>query len=239
MLANIYQAHTWARLWLGLAILLLVLMNHALTSGLLLLLLLMALLRLLQHGFMSMKRLSGLLRWFLPPIFLLHALFTPGALVFPGLSLPLTYEGIQRGLWICVHFTDIFLAAMMLGSMLSQSEWLQLLAGVPGFQQRAGVHAVMLAMMHRNVSGLIAHVDRQWRLRRRWMNAPGMLIIAMRQALCAARMQAHTLWLRWPGETHPAVGQLGARQKTAVLPRLAMDACLIAGGLIALAMGLQ
>ncbi|MDX8407636.1 MAG: hypothetical protein R8L58_04550 [Mariprofundaceae bacterium] len=239
MSTMLYRAHSWARIWFAGAMLALVLMQRSMAEGLVLLLLLTVLLRLLQGDFKRIQRLTGLLQWFLPPIFLLHLFFTPGALIFPAFIVSMTYEGLHRGVWICVHFTDLFLAAMLFGSALKQAEWLRLFALFPGFRQRGAGYILMLPMMQRSVSQVLTQVDRQWRLRRNWMAVPTMLISAMRQAIAVARLQAHALWLRWPDRGGNArVPNMDFAQH-AIPSAMAMDVMFTVIGSIALAWSFQ
>jgi len=189
-----------ARLSFGLGMLALVLMQHALQPTLLLVLLLICLLRLLQGSFVPLFRLFRLLRWFLLPILLMHAFFSPGELVMQ--ALPLTWEGIHQGIWIAAHFCNLFLAAMLLAGLLRQGEWFGMLAAVPLLDKRVWEYVIMLSMMNRCISTLLRQINEQWQLRKKWSFAPVMLISAFQQAIESGREQAHAAWLRWPG--HPS-----------------------------------
>jgi len=169
----------------------------------------------------------------------LHLFFTPGALIFPASFISITYEGLHRGIWICVHFTDLFLAAMLLASALKQAEWLGLLSLLPGFWRRSAAYVLMLPMMQPSVAQILNQMDRQWRLRRNWTAAPTMLISAMRQALSAARVQAHALWLRWPEQAgNPSVPNMGVVLHVTV-SAMALDIMLVVIGIIALLLSIQ
>ncbi len=235
----LYRAHSWARLWFAGTMLALVLMQQTIVEGLALLLLLTVLLRIFQGDFTRIRRLARLLRWFLPPIFLLHLSFTPGALLFPASIVSMTHEGFRSGVWICIHFTDLFLAAMLVASALKQAEWLRMFTLLPGFRGRGGIYILMLPMMQRSVSQTLAQVDIQWRLRRKWMAVSMMLISALRQAIAVAKVQAHVLWLRWPdGGRSRFAPDMQLAQNT-ILDVRAMDAMFICTGIIALALSFQ
>jgi len=192
-----FNAHPLARLSFGLGMLALVLMQHALQPTLLLIFFLSCLLRLLHGSFGPLLRLFRLLRWFLLPILLMHAFFTPGELLTP--AFPLTWEGIHQGILISAHLIDLFLAAMLLAGLLRQCEWFAMLAAVPMLDKRVWEYVIMLSMMNLCVRSLLGQINEQWKLRKNWSAAPVMLISAFRQAIERGREQARAAWLRWPG----------------------------------------
>jgi len=68
-------------------------------------------------------RAAKLLLWLLVPIFLLHLLFTPGQLLWPGSEIPFTREGLNEGLWLALRLCTLFYAAMLLSRSLRREEW--------------------------------------------------------------------------------------------------------------------
>jgi len=68
-------------------------------------------------------RAARLLLWLLIPIFLLHLLFTPGQLIWPGSAIPFSWEGLLEGIWLALHLCTLFYAAMLLSGSLSREEW--------------------------------------------------------------------------------------------------------------------
>jgi hypothetical protein len=197
-----YNSSPLARLIFGMGLLAMALMNHTVQTSFLLLILLVFVLRFLHGSFVPLIRLFKLLRWFLLPIFIVHALFSPGELLFMGLPIPLTQEGIQQGVLIAIRFGCLFLAAMLLANLLRQQEWFALLAAAPLLNKRICEYMIMLAMMNRRVSDLLRQINRQWMLRKKWTYAPAMLISAMRQSIASGRDQSHATWLRWPADPY-------------------------------------
>lgn len=167
-----------------------------------------------------MIRMLFLLRWFVAPIFLLHALLSPGQLLLPGTLLPITREGVVQGLWLSIHFVTIFVAAMLLFRLLRRSEWLYGILSAPLLGRRLLIYLLMISAMKKNIGEQLGHMRQQWRLRPDWRSAALFMLAAFRLALATGREQAWMLWLRWPGNRDgmsldtPA-GEAIARQSTA------------------------
>ncbi len=181
-----------SRLWFGTMLLLASLSNLPFAIQLVLLALLLMVHLRLDGGAQRLRRLAGLLPWFVLPILLLHALFTPGEWLLAGV--PLSHEGIARGTWLALHFCNIFLAAMLLGCCLVPAEWMGLLSRVPG----ALPVVKMLLLMRGRIGGMIAMLAQQWRIMGRMRCLPALLIAAVRQCLDESRSVARAMWLRWP-----------------------------------------
>lgn len=152
----------------------------------------------LDAGCRTVIRLLRLLRWFVVPIFLLHALLSPGELVLPGSPVPLTWEGMSQGLWLGIHFCAIFIVAMLMFRLLLRSEWLYGLLSMPLVGKRSLVYLLMIAAMRKNIVEQLSHMKQQWKLRPDWRSAAGFVLASFRMALAAGKEQAWMLWLRWP-----------------------------------------
>ena len=81
------------------------------------------LLYLVCASWQPLLRAAKLLLWLLVPIFLLHLLFTPGQLLWPGSGIPFTREGLHEGLWLALRLCALFYAAMLLSRSLRREEW--------------------------------------------------------------------------------------------------------------------
>jgi len=68
-------------------------------------------------------RAARLLLWLVIPVIILHLMFTPGALIWPGSFVPFSYEGLHEGLWLGLRLCAIFYAAMLLSRSLNREEW--------------------------------------------------------------------------------------------------------------------
>jgi len=118
------QAHPLARLCFALGFFLAVfLINRDIPTLLLALAASVLLLRCKKPTWRPVFRAARLLLWLLIPILLLHLLFTPGQLIWPGSSLPFSREGLFEGVWLALHLCTLFFSAMLLSASLSSHEW--------------------------------------------------------------------------------------------------------------------
>jgi len=118
------QAHPLGRLCFALGFFVAVLLiNQDIPTLLLALLGSVLLLRFRHSTWQSVLRAARLLLWLLVPIFILHLIFTPGQLIWPGSGLPFSREGVLEGAWLALHLCTLFYAAMLLSGSLSREEW--------------------------------------------------------------------------------------------------------------------
>lgn len=140
-----------------------------------------------------------LLRWLVLPILLLHMLLTPGTMITPGLPLPISWEGMHRGVWLSLHLVEMFVAAMALSRLLSWREWLQWLASWP----RVGGHLVtdarLFMLMQRDARHLIDRQRGKWRQQQRFdlASLAKLLDETLQQMLMRSELQAARLWRHW------------------------------------------
>lgn len=191
------QANVYVRIFFAAAMLLLAIQNHGVWISILMILLLVVALRHLHGNYERLVRIMKLLRWFIVPILLIHAFFTPGERVL-DMPVPLTKEGLGQGVWICLHFISMFLAAMLLGALIQIREWLVAVASIPFLQRYVWAYSLMLGMMSRSISRLLVDINKQWKLRKKWRHAPVMLMGALRASMATGASQSRDVWLRWP-----------------------------------------
>ena len=118
------QAHPLGRFCFALGFFLAVLLINRDISTLLLALFGSVLLLRFRHStWQPIFRAARLLLWLLIPIFILHLMFTPGQLIWPGSVLPFSREGLFEGAWLALHLCTLFYAAMLLSGSLSSEEW--------------------------------------------------------------------------------------------------------------------
>jgi len=196
-----FCSHVIARLIFGTGLLLLAVTSHSFAIAGGLLVLASILLRIVDTNWITVIRVLRLLRWFVIPILLLHVLFTPGQLLWPGWHIPMSREGLLQGLWLSLHLATIYSIAMLMFRLLKSHEWLGLLIRLPIFGERLVIHTLMLMSMKTNMTALLLHVQGCYRLRHDWKQVPLLLMCAFKRALADARVHAQTLWLRWPN--HP------------------------------------
>ncbi|MBL4775668.1 MAG: hypothetical protein JKY87_06395 [Mariprofundus sp.] len=187
-----------SRLLLGLGLLSVSVMSPSMIVALLLLFVLAVLLRVLDGHVLTSLRLLRLLRWFLIPILLLHALFTPGQLLMPELLIPISREGVVQGVILSLHLGAVFFAAMLMFRLLKQAEWLHYILLWPYLGQRLTVYVWMMNGMRMSITALLHDFRAQFRWRKDWPRAPLLLMSAFKQVLADASEHACMLWLRWP-----------------------------------------
>ncbi len=187
-----------ARLIMGFGLLLLTIMTTSLWLSLLLTVLATVMIRMLDGNWRTSVRLLYLLRWLVIPILLLHILFTPGQLLFPGWPIGVSREGLMQGIRLSLHLSSMYAMAIMMFRLLGHAEWLRLLMQLPWFGERMMVQALMMLSMKQHMGQLLLYLRQQFRLRYDWKKAPLLLMAAFRQALADASTHAQMLWLRWP-----------------------------------------
>lgn len=196
----LHSGHPAARLLAGCALLIVALTSTSAWVEVGLIVLALLLIRAVEADWRNIRRLFSLLRWFVIPIFLLHALFSPGQLMLPGTALPFTWEGASEGLWLSLRFVAIFVAAMLLFRLLHRAEWLRGLLYIPLIGQNAIAYLLMLTAMRRSIGDQLGQMRQLWRMRPDWRRAALFLLAVFRGALATGRQQAWALWLRWPEE---------------------------------------
>ncbi len=199
MISKIYiDSHPVSRFLAGCSLWFAAIICHSLWLSVLYLMLSVYMLFLLEGSCLTIVRLLRLLRWFVIPIIFLHALLSPGQLVMPGVPIPVTWEGINQGVWLSLHLSTIFAAALLLSRLLQRSEWMRGMLLLPFAGKRMIVFQMMMTAMRMNITEQLRHLKWQWNLRSDWRMVAVFLLAAFRMALAAGREQARILWLRWP-----------------------------------------
>ncbi len=191
-----FASHPASRFLAGCSLLLAAIICHSLMLSVLSLTLSVYMIRILEGGWLTVVRLLRILRWFVLPIFLLHSLLSPGQLIMPGL--PVTWEGVNQGVWLSIHLAAIFAAALLLSRLLQRSEWLQAIMLLPFAGRRIIVFRMMITTMQIHITAQLRHLKQQWNLRPDWRMAAVFLLASFCMALGVGREQARMLWLRWP-----------------------------------------
>jgi hypothetical protein len=194
----IIGSHPAARFLAGCSLLIAAIICHSLWLSFSYLILSVCLIFLIEGGWLTIIRMLKLLRWFIIPIILLHALLSPGELIMPGVPVPVTWEGVNQGFWLSLHLSTIFAAALLLSRVLKRSEWMRGVLHLPFVSKKIIVFQMMMVAMKTNITEQLRHLKCQWKLRSDWRMAAVFLLAAFRMALAAGREQARMLWLRWP-----------------------------------------
>jgi len=193
-----FCSHPASRFLSGFAMLFLSLITTSVWLCLVLAVLAAGMIRLLDGDWTRCLRVLGLLRWFVIPILLLHLLFTPGQLLWPGFPVAVSREGLVQGIWLSIHLTSIYILAILVFRLLRREEWLRFILIMPGIGERLMVQALMMMSMKNHMTELLSLLRQQYGLRHHWKKTPLLLISAFRQALADASAFAQMLWLRWP-----------------------------------------
>ena len=158
----------------------------------------------------ALWRMLGLLKWLLLPILLIHAMFTPGEILFSLSMLHMTREGLQQGMTMSLHLLMFFLAGMTISQLWSRQDWLLLVARMPGFGRRLYPYILMVMPLRQSLGRELLLMKAAWQHRSgRWRHFPRLLESLVRQAIRLGERHAEMLWLRW-GEQPAAMMQLSS-----------------------------
>ncbi len=146
---------------------------------------------------MAFIKIFRLLLWLFVPILLFHGLFTPGLYVQSPIALPLTIEGLSRGLYLSLHIALIFFAAMLLYRSLTMAEWYSCLNRLP----KANVlqpYFLLIPQLRKRLYAILSEQKQSWRvLEQRWLHLPDMLVLSIQDMLHAGEEEAEALWYNW------------------------------------------
>jgi len=144
-----------------------------------------------------------LLRWILIPTIVLHAVFTPGAWLFPHFFIPISREGLQLGLNLALHWAAIFTLAMLLAYLFPIQHWLRMLAHVPWLHRELYPYLCLFPRMNRVVRALIRRHYRYWN-RLSWRHPmhklaqlPHHILSLLLQMQTHSQRAAKQLWEHW------------------------------------------
>jgi energy-coupling factor transporter transmembrane protein EcfT len=150
-----------------------------------------------------------LLLWLFIPTLFFHGFFTPGTMIQYPIYLPLSIEGLQRGLSICAHIALVFFVAMFLFRLLSKGQWLSLIQRLP-LMPRYQANFLLLAALQHRVPSILRQQKQLWLLQKeRWLALPNMLVKTMQEVMFASKEEAQKLWRDWDI-------RLGERQQVAL-----------------------
>jgi len=225
-----YSSLAGLRFTAALAILLLVVSTRSLILSLIVIMLLALCIRLLDGCWKSLFHMLKLLRWFVIPILLLHLIFSHGELILPSTVMPFTWQGLQQGLWLSVHLSTIFIAAMLMFRALNRVEWNRLILSLPFVGRKLVVYLIMMEPVRSQMSNGLKLLKQQWLLRRDWRAFPVLVLASFSFALSGFTVYAHSLWLRWPVSLNTPVLDISVPARHRQVMNLACLAVLILAG---------
>jgi len=195
-------------------------------SMLLLSAVLAVLIRLRDGHARALWRMLALLKWLLLPILLIHALFTPGEILFSLFQVHFTREGLHLGANMSLHLLMFFLVGMFISKLWTQQDWLLLAARIPLVGRRLYPYILMVMPLRQSLGQSLSLMKAQWQKRSgRWRHFPVLLEALARQAMQLGERHAENLWLRW-GE-QPAAGMQLSSLSVAETKRLCTLATMI------------
>jgi len=143
-----------------------------------------------------------LLRWLLLPILLLHALFTPGEMLFDTSVVPISYEGMQLGLALGLHLSEIYMLTLFLLRILSIYMCLRWLMRLPYWHSKLTPYLLLMPRIMRDVRVLIRRAYRSWQKKpQRFRALPHHLLDLIEKVQHRSARQALYIWQQWQGSS--------------------------------------
>jgi len=157
------NVHLVSRIFVGITLLLTSVLNHSPVTALLQLLVAAVMLLWPLRCGLALARSLKMLAWLVVPTIVLHAAFTPGEMLFPELSLPVTREGIKAGLWFSLHLSTIYVAAVLFARLLVRHEWYRMIASLPALGPKLLPYMLLLEHVGAGVREVTAQAMNGWR----------------------------------------------------------------------------
>jgi len=201
------QAHPLGRLCFGLGFFVAVLLISRDTPTLLTFLgTSVLLLRCKYRTWQPLFRAARLLLWLLAPIFLLHLIFTPGQLIWPGSDMPFSREGLLEGVWLALRLSTLFYAAMLLSGSLSREEWALYCLRLPLVGPRLLPYVKLAIPIRALASRALAEAKRQLHVAGGLRDTPRVLYAftsLIAEVWHGSAAEAETIWQCWDESTDP------------------------------------
>lgn len=215
--------HIASRLFVGATFLLTAVLNHSIAIALLQLTLFVLVMLNYENGRKRIFRAISLLRWLVLPIILLHALFTPGALILSGMAWPVSIEGLQSGVWFSLHLIVIFFAAMLFSQLLTQREWINGSLKIPRIGHAMVPYALLINRCWQRIRLMLGDVHSVWRkedrrLRTFFIHLGTMPVQAMR----ISHEVAIEIWYDWDQQVIDLVDKKDHQHVSAIATLLAL-----------------
>ncbi|MDX8382349.1 MAG: hypothetical protein R8M14_09595 [Ghiorsea sp.] len=145
-----------------------------------------------------------LLMWLFIPILLFHGLFTPGTMLQQPIYLPLSVEGLERGLFLCAHLAFIFFSVLMLFRVFSQAEW-RLLNQILPESTMVKTHISLLYSMKYRVVDVLQMEKRRWvNGGGHWKMLPELMVLSIVEVISLAKVEGKNLWQDWSLRMYPS-----------------------------------
>jgi len=186
------------RLFLGASLLLTSAFNNLFYTAMIQLLIAVLFLLILVSGRRLFTESIRLLCWLVIPILLLHAFFTPGEMLFKGVAIPVTVEGIRLGSWFALHLVVMFLSALVLSRLLSKQEWITTMLSIPGWGEKLVPYALLLESGLKKNGEIVRREYANWCSHgKKLKQFPLHITTALTDSLNKNRDDAFELWNDW------------------------------------------
>lgn len=170
-----------------------------------------------------MIRALSLLRWLVLPIILLHAFFTPGALILSGMAWPVSIEGLQSGLWFSLHLIVIFFAAMLFSRLLTQKEWINGSLKIPRMGHSMVPYALLMNLCWQQIRLMLGDVYSVWRKEDRRLSTLFVHLGDMPvQAMSVSHEVAINIWHDWDQQVIDLMDKRDHQHVSAIATLLAL-----------------
>ncbi len=138
-----------------------------------------------------------LLLWFFIPAILMQGLFTPGMMVQYPIALPLSMEGLMRGLDLSLHIAVMFFTALVVFRLFAKEEWIYFFHRFPLFA-RLLPYLFLLATLKKDVHYILDVQKAEWQQsQNKWKKIPDLLVDGIQAVLQASKQAASALWQGW------------------------------------------
>lgn len=195
------NVHLISRIFVGITLLLTSVLNQSPITALLQLLVAATILLWPLRCGLALARSLKMLAWFVVPTIILHAAFTPGEMLFPDLSLPVTLEGLKTGLWFSLHLSAIYVAAVLFSRLLVRHEWYRTIAALPFLGRTLLPYMLLLEHVGSGVREVTAQAMNGWRRDGRRMTALAATLAELpAQVMSRSRDYAGDIWNGWDEE---------------------------------------
>jgi len=143
-----------------------------------------------------------LLLWLFVPIIIFHGLFTPGTYIQSPFYLPLSIEGLQRALFLCLHVLLIFFAALSCFRLLKAYEWFFVTQHLPWFGSYLLPYLLLLPALRTQAAHILKQQQQTWQAQQTGylqtcLSLPKLLLQSLHMMLEAGQQEALSLWSNW------------------------------------------
>lgn len=188
--------HALARIFAGFCFLLAPLLHFSLPMATIQLLLMGLVIAFLLGASSALLSSVRLLAWLVAPTMILHALFSPGEFLIPGI--PVTKEGMTAGIRFSLHLTVIFIAAVQFSRLLTRQEWYSLICAMPYFGEKMAPYVLLVDYSGERVRKVVADALKHWKGSGGGVaGLPDELLLLPNRVLDMSRQHAESIWESW------------------------------------------